>query len=108
MGVWEGQSRCLVPALPAWVCGPANPLLCHGGGCSNEPSRQNHAGKGAELLCLSPLVLKAPLWTFFYQYLGKWYEIEKLPSSFEKGSCMQANYSLKENGKYKVINKELL
>ncbi|XP_030351157.1 apolipoprotein D isoform X1 [Strigops habroptila] len=42
------------------------------------------------------------------QYLGKWYEIEKLPSSFEKGSCIQANYSLKENGKFKVINKELL
>ncbi|XP_009702376.1 PREDICTED: apolipoprotein D-like [Cariama cristata] len=42
------------------------------------------------------------------KYLGKWYEIEKLPSSFEKGSCIQANYSLKENGKFKVINKELL
>lgn len=74
----------------------------------NEPSRQNRASKRAGLLCLSPLVLKASLWTFFYQYLGKWYEIEKLPSSFEKGSCIQANYSLKENGKFKVINKELL
>ncbi|XP_009813836.2 apolipoprotein D [Gavia stellata] len=42
------------------------------------------------------------------KYLGKWYEIEKLPSSFEKGSCIQANYSLKENGKFKVINKEML
>lgn len=57
---------------------------------------------------LRPLVLKASLWTFFSQYLGKWYEIEKLPSNFEKGSCIQANYSLKENGKFKVINKELL
>lgn len=61
-----------------------------------------------ELSCFSPLVLKASLWAFLYQYLGKWYEIEKLPSSFEKGSCIQSNYSLKENGKYKVINKELL
>lgn len=42
------------------------------------------------------------------KYLGKWYEIEKLPSNFEKGSCVQANYSLKENGKFKVINKEML
>ncbi|XP_051482932.1 apolipoprotein D [Apus apus] len=43
-----------------------------------------------------------------HKYLGIWYEIEKLPSGFEKGSCIQANYSLKENGKFKVINKELL
>ncbi|KAM6063096.1 Apolipoprotein D [Chlamydotis macqueenii] len=42
------------------------------------------------------------------KYLGKWYEIEKLPSSFEKGRCIQANYSLKENGKFKVIHKEML
>ena len=41
------------------------------------------------------------------QYLGRWYEIEKIPVSFEKGSCIQANYSLKENGNVKVINKEL-
>lgn len=54
------------------------------------------------------LVLQASLLTFFSQYLGKWYEIEKLPSNFEKGSCVQANYSLKENGKFKVINKEML
>lgn len=60
------------------------------------------------LLCLGSPALKTSLWTFFYQYLGKWYEIEKLPSSFEKGSCIQANYSLKENGKFKVINKELM
>lgn len=83
-------------------------LLRHGGGCLNEPSSQNGASKQAVLLCLSPLVLKVSLWTFFYQYLGKWYEIEKLPSSFEKGSCIQANYSLRENGKFKVINKEML
>ncbi|KAJ7324509.1 hypothetical protein JRQ81_017529 [Phrynocephalus forsythii] len=41
------------------------------------------------------------------KYLGKWYEIEKLPSNFEKGNCIQANYSLKENGRVKVVNKEL-
>uniref|UniRef100_A0A8D2JGQ7 Apolipoprotein D n=1 Tax=Varanus komodoensis TaxID=61221 RepID=A0A8D2JGQ7_VARKO len=42
------------------------------------------------------------------KYVGKWYEIEKLPMSFEKGRCIEANYSLKENGKVKVVNKELL
>ncbi|KAL2804927.1 apolipoprotein D precursor, partial [Daubentonia madagascariensis] len=41
------------------------------------------------------------------KYLGRWYEIEKIPVSFEKGSCIQANYSLMENGNIKVLNKEL-
>uniref|UniRef100_A0ABI7X9B5 Apolipoprotein D n=1 Tax=Felis catus TaxID=9685 RepID=A0ABI7X9B5_FELCA len=41
------------------------------------------------------------------KYLGRWYEIEKIPVSFEKGSCIQANYSLMENGNIKVINQEL-
>ncbi|XP_072475022.1 apolipoprotein D isoform X2 [Notamacropus eugenii] len=42
-----------------------------------------------------------------HKYLGRWYEIEKIPASFEKGSCIQANYSLKENGKIKVLNQEI-
>lgn len=42
-----------------------------------------------------------------HKYLGRWYEIEKIPGSFEKGSCIQANYSLMENGNIKVINQEL-
>ncbi|XP_011226035.1 apolipoprotein D [Ailuropoda melanoleuca] len=41
------------------------------------------------------------------KYLGRWYEIEKIPVSFETGSCIQANYSLMENGNIKVINQEL-
>ncbi|XP_008566368.1 PREDICTED: apolipoprotein D-like [Galeopterus variegatus] len=41
------------------------------------------------------------------QYLGRWYEIEKIPVSFEKGNCIQADYSLMENGNIKVINKEM-
>ncbi|XP_012495638.1 PREDICTED: apolipoprotein D [Propithecus coquereli] len=41
------------------------------------------------------------------KYLGRWYEIEKIPASFEKGTCIQANYSLMENGNIKVLNKEL-
>ncbi|XP_074860645.1 apolipoprotein D [Carettochelys insculpta] len=42
------------------------------------------------------------------KYLGQWYEIEKLPACFEKGICIQANYSLKENGKIKVLNQQVL
>ncbi|XP_004578301.2 apolipoprotein D [Ochotona princeps] len=42
-----------------------------------------------------------------HKYLGKWYEIEKIPASFEKGSCIQANYSLMESGNIKVLNQEL-
>ncbi|XP_069885989.1 apolipoprotein D isoform X1 [Dipodomys merriami] len=41
------------------------------------------------------------------KYLGRWYEIEKIPVSFEKGNCIQANYSLKGNGNIKVLNQEM-
>ncbi|XP_006129897.1 apolipoprotein D [Pelodiscus sinensis] len=41
------------------------------------------------------------------KYVGKWYEIEKLPASFEKGICIQTNYALMDNGKIKVQNQEL-
>lgn len=39
-------------------------------------------------------------------YLGRWYEIEKFPNSFQR-NCLatQANYSLKNNGRIKVVNK---
>ncbi|KAA3630391.1 MAG: hypothetical protein DWQ02_18055 [Bacteroidetes bacterium] len=40
------------------------------------------------------------------KYSGLWYEIAKLPNSFEKGlDCVTATYSLKDNGKIKVENK---
>lgn len=43
------------------------------------------------------------------KYLGQWYEIARLPNSFEKGlDCVTANYSLKKNGKIEVINKGFL
>ncbi|XP_003926237.1 apolipoprotein D [Saimiri boliviensis] len=41
------------------------------------------------------------------KYLGRWYEIEKIPTTFEKGRCIQANYSLMDNGNIKVLNREL-
>ena len=43
------------------------------------------------------------------KYAGTWYEIARLPNSFEKGmTCVTATYTLKENGKVKVLNKGYL
>src|SRR5688572_9520205 len=40
------------------------------------------------------------------KYMGVWYEIARLPNSFEKGlECVTATYSLKENGDVKVTNR---
>ncbi|MFN8256162.1 MAG: lipocalin family protein [Bacteroidales bacterium] len=39
------------------------------------------------------------------KYEGKWYEIARLPNSFEEGlECVTAEYTLLENGKVKVLN----
>ena len=39
------------------------------------------------------------------QYEGTWYEIAKLPNSFEKDlTCVSATYTIKENGKIEVFN----
>lgn len=40
------------------------------------------------------------------RYLGKWYEIARLDHSFERGlSSVTADYSLREDGHVKVINR---
>lgn len=39
-------------------------------------------------------------------YLGRWYEIARLPHSFEKGlSCVTATYSRREDGGINVVNR---
>jgi apolipoprotein D and lipocalin family protein len=39
------------------------------------------------------------------RYSGDWYEITKLPNSFESGlTCVKASYSIKSNGDIKVVN----
>ncbi|XP_034416278.1 apolipoprotein D-like [Cyclopterus lumpus] len=40
------------------------------------------------------------------QYQGRWYEIEKLPASFEKGKCIEANYALRTDGTIQVLNSQ--
>ncbi|XP_070775679.1 apolipoprotein D-like [Enoplosus armatus] len=42
------------------------------------------------------------------RYIGKWYEIQKLPTAFQKGECGTATYSLKSPGVIGVLNSELL
>ncbi len=40
------------------------------------------------------------------RYQGTWYEIARLPNTFEKGlKCISANYSLMDDGMIKVLNK---
>jgi len=39
------------------------------------------------------------------RYLGRWYEIARLPNRFERGlTCVTATYTLKANGKIEVLN----
>uniref|UniRef100_A0A3Q1JNI9 Apolipoprotein D n=2 Tax=Anabas testudineus TaxID=64144 RepID=A0A3Q1JNI9_ANATE len=42
------------------------------------------------------------------QYLGTWYEIQKLPNTFQRGECSTATYSLNSPGVVGVLNRELL
>ncbi|XP_047446302.1 apolipoprotein D-like [Mugil cephalus] len=42
------------------------------------------------------------------KYLGRWYEIQRLPHTFQKGECSTATYSLKSPGVIGVLNRELL
>ncbi|CAJ1072704.1 apolipoprotein D-like isoform X3 [Xyrichtys novacula] len=42
------------------------------------------------------------------RYVGKWYEIQKLPTQFQKGECGTATYSPKGPGVVGVLNRELL
>lgn len=40
------------------------------------------------------------------RYMGTWYEIARLPASFEEGlECVTATYTRKENGDVKVVNR---
>ncbi|XP_057680895.1 apolipoprotein D-like [Corythoichthys intestinalis] len=40
------------------------------------------------------------------KYLGRWYEIAKLPTRFARGKCIEANYSLRRDGTIRVLNKQ--
>ncbi|XP_041924420.1 apolipoprotein D-like [Alosa sapidissima] len=38
------------------------------------------------------------------KYIGKWYEIEKLPARFERGTCIEANYAIRADHTIQVLN----
>ncbi|XP_026219347.1 apolipoprotein Db [Anabas testudineus] len=38
------------------------------------------------------------------QYLGRWYEIAKLPVSTQKGKCIEANFAIRKDGTIQVRN----
>ena len=43
------------------------------------------------------------------EYLGTWYEIARLPHSFEDGlTCVTATYSMRDDGKIDVLNRGLI
>ncbi|XP_072234830.1 apolipoprotein D-like [Leuresthes tenuis] len=41
------------------------------------------------------------------KYLGRWYEIEKIPTSFARGKCIEANYALRIDGTIRVLNSQI-
>ncbi|XP_061879796.1 apolipoprotein D-like [Entelurus aequoreus] len=42
------------------------------------------------------------------KYVGKWYDIKRLPASFQNGECATALYTLRSPGVIGVLNSELL
>jgi len=55
--------------------------------------------------CKTTQELKTVDYVDLERYQGKWYEITKIPNRFERNLIyVTANYTLKENGKIKVLN----
>ncbi|KAF3698780.1 Apolipoprotein D [Channa argus] len=42
------------------------------------------------------------------QFMGRWFEIEKLPAQFEKGSCIETNFTLTTDNSIRVASSEIL
>ncbi|XP_038147063.1 apolipoprotein D-like [Cyprinodon tularosa] len=42
------------------------------------------------------------------EYMGKWYEIEKIPAYFSYGKCIEANYLLRNDGTVLVRNSQVV
>ncbi|KAM9713196.1 apolipoprotein D-like [Menidia menidia] len=43
-----------------------------------------------------------------HKYLGRWYEIQKIPNTFARGKCIQAQYALRKDGTIRVLNCQVL
>ncbi|XP_051555987.1 apolipoprotein D-like [Myxocyprinus asiaticus] len=42
------------------------------------------------------------------KFMGRWFEIAKLPAQFEKGRCIETNFTLKLDGNAHVVSSEIL
>uniref|UniRef100_A0A8C1D0K3 Apolipoprotein D n=1 Tax=Cyprinus carpio carpio TaxID=630221 RepID=A0A8C1D0K3_CYPCA len=42
------------------------------------------------------------------KFMGRWFEIAKLPAQFERGRCIQTNFTLKLDGTANVVSSEIL
>ncbi|XP_056149568.1 apolipoprotein Da, duplicate 1 [Lampris incognitus] len=41
------------------------------------------------------------------QFVGRWFEIAKLPAQFEKGRCIETNFTLKTDNSFRVVSSEI-
>lgn len=42
------------------------------------------------------------------KFMGRWFEIAKLPAQFEKGRCIETNFTLKPDQTIRVVSSEIL
>ncbi|XP_028988901.1 apolipoprotein Da, duplicate 1 [Betta splendens] len=42
------------------------------------------------------------------QFMGRWFEIAKLPAQFEKGRCIETNFTLTTESSIRVVSSEIL
>ncbi|KAJ8011187.1 hypothetical protein DPEC_G00055570 [Dallia pectoralis] len=42
------------------------------------------------------------------KFMGRWFEIAKLPAQFEKGRCIETNFTLKADQTIRVVSSEIL
>ncbi|XP_026169922.1 apolipoprotein D-like [Mastacembelus armatus] len=42
------------------------------------------------------------------QFMGRWFEIARLPTQFEKGQCIETNFTLKTDSSMRVVSSEIL
>ncbi|KAL3988709.1 apolipoprotein Da, duplicate 1 [Oreochromis niloticus] len=42
------------------------------------------------------------------QFMGRWFEIAKLPAQFEKGRCIETNFTLTTSNSIRVVSSEIL
>lgn len=42
------------------------------------------------------------------QFMGRWFEIAKLPAQFERGRCIESNFTLTPGNSIRVVSSEIL